>query len=127
MEAVALQLSRLALKFNGYDKDGRQGGGKEEDDDLAMSRPVGVSLLLAGIDSGDRPVLYHLDPSGPGITICAHVRVVHTLVAELVLSMNLFLSICIDVPWDHQLCARHGQFGTANDTFWEAACRAMRE
>lgn len=29
-----------------------------------MSRPVGVALLMAGIDHGNRPVLYHLDPSG---------------------------------------------------------------
>lgn len=25
---------------------------------------VGVALLMAGVDCGDRPVLYHLDPSG---------------------------------------------------------------
>lgn len=65
VEAVASHLSRLALKFNGYDKDGRPGNGREEDDGgLAMSRPVGVALLMAGIDRGDVPVLYHLDPSG---------------------------------------------------------------
>ncbi|CAM9171969.1 unnamed protein product [Ectocarpus sp. 6 AP-2014] len=67
VEAVASQLSRLALKFNGYDKDGKAGnGGREEEDGggPAMSRPVGVALLMAGVDRGDRPVLYHLDPSG---------------------------------------------------------------
>lgn len=66
VEAVASQLSRLALKFNDYDKDGRAGGGREDEDSggLAMSRPVGVALLMAGVDRGDRPVLYHLDPSG---------------------------------------------------------------
>ncbi|CAN0342914.1 unnamed protein product [Ectocarpus fasciculatus] len=67
VEAVASQLSRLALKFNGYDKDGKAGNGGREDEDgggLAMSRPVGVALLMAGVDRGDRPVLYHLDPSG---------------------------------------------------------------
>lgn len=63
MEAVASQLSKLCLKFNGYDKDGKHGGGREEDDGLAMSRPVGVAFLLAGLDRGE-PVLYHLDPSG---------------------------------------------------------------
>lgn len=65
VEAVAAQLSRLALKFNGYDKDGRAGSGREDEDGgPAMSRPVGVALLMAGIDHGNRPVLYHLDPSG---------------------------------------------------------------
>lgn len=58
VEAVASQLSKLCLKFNGYDKDGR-----EDDGGLAMSRPVGVAFLLAGLDRGE-PVLYHLGPSG---------------------------------------------------------------
>lgn len=71
VEAVASQVSRLALKFNGYDKDGKVGnsGGREDEDGgngggLAMSRPVGVALLMAGVDQGGLPVLYHLDPSG---------------------------------------------------------------
>lgn len=66
VEAVASQLSTLALKFNGYDKDGKSGSGGRDDDDggLAMSRPVGVALLMAGIDRGNCPVLFHLDPSG---------------------------------------------------------------
>ena len=63
VEAVAAQLSRLALKFNGYDASGEQGEGGNQGG-LAMSRPVGVALLMAGIDCGGRPVLYHLDPSG---------------------------------------------------------------
>ncbi|CAM9390404.1 unnamed protein product [Scytosiphon promiscuus] len=71
VEAVASQLSQLALKFNGYDKDGKvgSGGGREDGGDgngggLAMSRPVGVALLMAGVDREGVPVLYHLDPSG---------------------------------------------------------------
>lgn len=65
VEAVAAQLSRLALKFNGYDTPGEQGeGGSQGGGGLAMSRPVGVALLIAGIDCGGRPVLYHLDPTG---------------------------------------------------------------
>lgn len=63
VEVVSSQLSKLCLKFNGYDKDGKNGGGREEDDGLAMSRPMGVAFLLAGLDRG-KPVLYHLDPSG---------------------------------------------------------------
>lgn len=74
VEAVASQLSRLALKFNGYDKDGKPGNsGREEDDGsggLAMARPVGVALLMAGVDRGGRPVLYHLDPSGGNVWAC---------------------------------------------------------
>lgn len=69
MEAVASQLSRLALKFNGYDKDGKTGSSRDDEDSLAMARPVGVALLLAGVDRGNRPLLYHLDPSG---TRCLH-------------------------------------------------------
>lgn len=63
VEAVAAQLSRMALKFNGYDAPGEQGEGGNQGG-LAMSRPVGVALLMAGMDCGGRPVLYHLDPSG---------------------------------------------------------------
>lgn len=67
VEAVASQLSRLTLSFNGYEKDGKPGSGRDDDDGLAMARPVGVALLMAGIDRGDRPVLYHLDPSGSSL------------------------------------------------------------
>lgn len=65
---MASHLSRLALKFNGYDKDGKTDSGDDDNGNggggLAMSRPVGVALLMAGIDLGGLPVLYHLDPSG---------------------------------------------------------------
>ena len=67
MEAVASHLSQLALKFHGYDKDGKPRSSKEEADGGAMARPVGVALLMAGVDRGNRPVLYHLDPSGKKI------------------------------------------------------------
>ncbi|CAM9602348.1 unnamed protein product, partial [Discosporangium mesarthrocarpum] len=63
VEGVASQLSRIALRFNGYEKTGDGGGEDEVDKNLAMSRPVGVALLLAGVDHRG-PVLYHLDPSG---------------------------------------------------------------
>ncbi|CAM9401154.1 unnamed protein product [Choristocarpus tenellus] len=63
VEGLAAQLSRLALRFNGYDKGTEEGGTDEGDKEIAMSRPVGVALLLAGSDSRG-PVLYHLDPSG---------------------------------------------------------------
>ena len=44
----------MALKFS---------EDNEDDDEMSMSRPFGVALLVAGVDSeGAR--LYHLDPSG---------------------------------------------------------------
>lgn len=66
VEAVASHLSGLTLKFHGYDKDGKPGSTsrEEEEDGCAMARPVGVALLIAGVDRGNRPVLCHLDPSG---------------------------------------------------------------
>lgn len=72
VEAVALQLSRLTMKFNGYDREDRAGSGRDEEDNLAMARPMGVALLLAGVDEGGGPVLYHVDPSGSslGISMC---------------------------------------------------------
>lgn len=80
VEAVASQVSRLALKFNGYDKDGKAGSGREgEDGGVAMSRPVGVALLMAGIDRGNHPVLYHLDPSGEGGRLGSVGRIMSTL------------------------------------------------
>ena len=39
----------------------------ETDGNERMSRPFGVSLLMAGIDKsggGNQPLLYHTDPSG---------------------------------------------------------------
>lgn len=66
MESVASHLSGLTLKFHGYDKDGKPSSTSREEgeDGRAMARPVGVALLIAGVDLGNRPVLYHLDPSG---------------------------------------------------------------
>lgn len=49
------QVCNLAMRFG------------ETDDDESMSRPFGVSLLLAGVDKGSgapQPLLYHTDPSG---------------------------------------------------------------
>jgi len=52
VESVTQAVSNLALAF-----------GDDDADVGAMSRPFGVALLFAGIDSGV-PQLYHLDPSG---------------------------------------------------------------
>ena len=47
----------MALKFS---------EDNEEDDDMSMSRPFGVALLIAGVDK-EGPRLYHLDPSGTSL------------------------------------------------------------
>ena len=55
IESCAQSVCDLALRF---------GEGVDEDDNEAiMSRPFGVSLLLAGVDERG-PQLYHTDPSG---------------------------------------------------------------
>lgn len=59
VEDVTKSVSNLALAF-----------GDDNSDPQAMSRPFGVALLLAGLDS-DGPQLYHLDPSGTYIRYCA--------------------------------------------------------
>ncbi|KAI5454119.1 proteasome component pup2 [Naganishia albida] len=53
VESVAQAVCDLALRF----------GESVDDDDAMMSRPFGVALLIAGIDSRG-PALYHTDPSG---------------------------------------------------------------
>ncbi|XP_041348068.1 proteasome subunit alpha type-5 [Gigantopelta aegis] len=52
IESVAQAVSNLALAF-----------GDDDADPAAMSRPFGVALLFAGIDSKG-PQLFHMDPSG---------------------------------------------------------------
>ncbi|TIA87643.1 hypothetical protein E3P99_03050 [Wallemia hederae] len=56
VESCAQSVCDLALRFG-------EGVDEEEDDQAMMSRPFGVSLLLAGIDERG-PQLYHTDPSG---------------------------------------------------------------
>lgn len=52
VESCARSVSNLAIQF-----------GDSDDSGSAMSRPFGVAILFAGIDSGV-PHLYHMDPSG---------------------------------------------------------------
>jgi len=52
VESVTQSVSNLALAF-----------GDDDADQGAMSRPFGVALLFAGVDSNG-PQLYHVDPSG---------------------------------------------------------------
>ncbi|KGG51968.1 alpha type subunit of proteasome [Mitosporidium daphniae] len=54
MESIAQSVGDLALRF-GEGIDGQK---------AIMSRPFGVSILIAGIDSKNGPILYHTDPSG---------------------------------------------------------------
>lgn len=54
-ESVTQSVCNLAMQFG------------ETDGDEAMSRPFGVSLLVAGVDGkgeSGQPLLYHTDPSG---------------------------------------------------------------
>ncbi|RWR99284.1 proteasome subunit alpha type-5-like protein [Dinothrombium tinctorium] len=52
VESVTQAVSNLAIQFGDSDSDGN-----------AMSRPFGVAILFAGVDSKG-PQLYHMDPSG---------------------------------------------------------------
>lgn len=52
VESCARSVSNLAIQF-----------GDSDDSGSAMSRPFGVAILFAGVDSGV-PTLYHMDPSG---------------------------------------------------------------
>lgn len=52
VESVTQAVSNLALAF-----------GDDDPDPGAMSRPFGVALLIAGVDSNG-PRLFHMDPSG---------------------------------------------------------------
>ncbi len=53
VESIAQSVSNLAIQFGDSDSDGS-----------GLSRPFGVSLLLAGVDPDDGPTLVHIDPSG---------------------------------------------------------------
>lgn len=52
VESCAQAVSSLAIQF-----------GDSADGGSAMSRPFGVAILFAGVESGD-PQLWHMDPSG---------------------------------------------------------------
>lgn len=52
VESCAQAVSTLAIQF-----------GDSADGGSAMSRPFGVAILFAGVESGD-PQLWHMDPSG---------------------------------------------------------------
>lgn len=52
VESCAQAVSTLAIQF-----------GDSDDGGSAMSRPFGVAILFAGVESGD-PQLWHMDPSG---------------------------------------------------------------
>lgn len=57
VESLTQSLCDLALRFGEDEDDGGSGGG-------GMSRPFGVSLLVAGHDAEHGPALFHTDPSG---------------------------------------------------------------
>jgi 20S proteasome subunit alpha 5 len=55
VEALTQSVCDLALGF---------GEGRKEGEDKKMSRPFGVSLLMAGWDRKEGPLLFFSDPSG---------------------------------------------------------------
>jgi 20S proteasome subunit alpha 5 len=55
VEALTQSVCDLALGF---------GEGRKEGEEQKMSRPFGVSLLMAGYDRREGPLLFFSDPSG---------------------------------------------------------------
>lgn len=55
VEALTQSVCDLALGF---------GEGRKEGEEQKMSRPFGVSLLMAGYDRKEGPLLFFSDPSG---------------------------------------------------------------
>ena len=55
VESCVASISELALDFSDVSESGRK---------KTMSRPFGVALLVAGIESDGTPVLWVSDPSG---------------------------------------------------------------
>jgi len=53
VESCTQAICDLALRF-----------GEDRKSEKAMSRPFGVALLVAGVDSENGPALFHTDPSG---------------------------------------------------------------
>ena len=63
VESLTQALCDIAMSF------GEGGGGDKR---VKMSRPFGVSLLLAGYDARKGPQLFHTDPSGTYVSYDAH-------------------------------------------------------
>lgn len=67
VESLTQSLCDLAMSFGEGSEDGEAGGKKKK----KMSRPFGVSLLIAGVDERG-PALFHMDPSGTYVSYDAH-------------------------------------------------------
>jgi hypothetical protein len=63
VEALTQSVCDLALGFGEGKKDGEKSSQK-------MSRPFGVSLLMAGYDRREGPQLFFSDPSGTYPSVC---------------------------------------------------------
>mmetsp|Transcript_3221 Transcript_3221/g.4120 ORF Transcript_3221/g.4120 Transcript_3221/m.4120 type:complete len:305 (+) Transcript_3221:142-1056(+) len=65
VEKLIMLLSQLVQKFHGFDEDEAENSNEErENEDETLSRPVGVAVMLAGLDHNNRYALYLLEPSG---------------------------------------------------------------
>jgi len=86
VEGVTQAVSNLALEFG------------DDEAHAAMSRPFGVALLFAGVDSKKGPQLFHMDPSGTFIECQAKAigsaseGAQHTLQEQYNSSMSLALA-----------------------------------
>jgi len=65
-------LCDLAMSFGEGSEEAEADKRAGERKKVKMSRPFGVSLLLAGIDARGGPQLYHMDPSGTFVAYAAH-------------------------------------------------------
>jgi 20S proteasome subunit alpha 5 len=68
VESLTQSLCDLAMSFGEGSEESKDRGGKAK---TKMSRPFGVSLLIAGTDARG-PQLFHMDPSGTYIAYDAH-------------------------------------------------------
>ena len=71
VESLTQALCDLAMSFGEGSEEAESDKRAGERKKVKMSRPFGVSLLLAGVDARG-PQLYHMDPSGTFVAYAAH-------------------------------------------------------
>lgn len=71
VESLTQALCDLAMSFGEGSEEAEDAKRSGEKKKVKMSRPFGVSLLIAGVDARG-PQLYHMDPSGTYISYAAH-------------------------------------------------------
>ena len=71
-ESLTQALCDLAMSFGEGSEEAEADKRAGERKKVKMSRPFGVSLLIAGVDAARGPQLYHMDPSGTYVAYAAH-------------------------------------------------------